>query len=152
MFFCPYLVSFTANATSLTGTIYDEFGNLTTLTFVDLSSNQLMGTLPSTIFNTPIKFLYLSDNKLTGTIPSGFALATSLEDLYLYNNELSGTIPAINSGQLINLTEFRVENNVITGTMPSSICALQLNTLISDCGGPLPQIRCDCCNSCVTSP
>jgi Leucine-rich repeat (LRR) protein len=136
----------------LTGTITNEFGNFTKLKFVDLSSNQLMGPIPSTLFNTPVEFVYLSDNRLTGTVPSGFALATDLEDLYLFNNKLTGTVPAINTGQLAKLSELRVENNGITGTMPASICALELDTLISDCGGPLPQIRCDCCNSCVESP
>lgn len=127
---------------------------------MDLSSNQLSGTLPSSVFTTPIDFLYLSDNMLEGTIPSNFAQATDLEDLYLFNNMLSGTVPAIADGELSRLTELRIENNEIEGTMPDSICALtgdmgdenRLVTLISDCGGPIPQIRCDCCNACINSP
>jgi Leucine-rich repeat (LRR) protein len=163
-----YTVIFTANATGFTGPIINAFTSFRSLEFVDLASNKLMGTIPDTIFTTPIEFLYLSDNMLTGTIPSGFANAADLSDLYLFNNALTGTVPAINAGQLTTLSEFRIENNAISGTMPASICALRagnstntttanaastgLVTLISDCGGPLPQIRCECCNSCVTSP
>jgi len=106
--------------------------------------------------NGAIELFYLSMNIFTGAIPSNWGEADTLRDLYVNDNELTGMVPPIEPGQLENLSEFRLENNNIFGTMPASICALRgddqetdLVTLIADCGGPNPLIQCDCCNGCV---
>lgn len=118
--------------------------------------NMFTGPLPSSIFDLPaIRILYFFDNELTGTIPENFANSPVLRDLYLHNNTLAGRVPTIEPGQLQVFTEFRIEYNDITGTMPASICALRgtnvtndLVTLHSDCDGEQPEIRCDCCTEC----
>lgn len=103
-----------------------------------------------------MKILYMYENALTGTIPPNFGSSPVLRDLYLNDNLLTGTVPAIAAGQLEVFTEFRLEVNEITGTMPASICALRgpsnetdLVTLIADCAGSPPQVSCSCCTACL---
>jgi Leucine rich repeat len=145
------------NGTQLEGSIRDAFEPFQNLRFVDLSMNMFTGPLPGSLFDVPtLEILYLSENALTGSIPSNYGNASNLRDLYLNSNELVGMVPPIQAGQLASLTELRLENNALTGSMPASICALRgddretdLVALIADCGGTTPKIQCDCCNSCV---
>lgn len=145
------------NDTNLEGTIRDSFETFQNLRFVDFSRSKFSGPLPGSIFdNKAIEILYLSENALTGSIPANYGNASNLRDLYINDNKLVGMVPSIAPGQLLNLTEFLLENNTITGTMPASICALRgedekndLYALVADCGGMAPLIQCDCCNSCV---
>ncbi|KAG2279554.1 hypothetical protein Bca52824_050774 [Brassica carinata] len=66
----------------IAGGIPEEFGNLTSLTSLDLEDNELSGFIPSTLGNLKkLQFLTLSRNKLNGTI------------LLLDSNHLSGQIP-----------------------------------------------------------
>ena len=65
------------NSNQLTGEIPPEIGNLTNLTGLNLSSNQLTG-----------------DNQLTGEIPSTIGNLTNLTVLRLYDNQLTGEIPS----------------------------------------------------------
>ena len=67
-------------------------GSLTSLTTLDLSDNQLSGTIPDLSSLTQLQNLYLGDNQLSGTIPDLSSL-TQLQNLYLGDNRLSGTIP-----------------------------------------------------------
>ena len=152
------------NATLLTGVIRDSFEPFNNLRIVDLSKNMFTGPLPESIFDsTVIELLYLSDNALTGSIPSNYGNAMNLRDLYINNNMLIGTVPDIAPNQFMNLTEFLLFSNTITGSMPASICALRgednttttsdnndLVALVADCGGISPIIQCDCCNGCIT--
>lgn len=143
---------------NLQGPIFDSFERFQELEFADFGTNMFTGPLPSSIFDLPmIRILYFFENQLTGEIPSNFANSAVLRDLYLYNNSLSGRVPPIGPSQLQVFTEFRIEYNDITGTMPPSICALRgdnqtadLFTLQADCGGDEPEIRCDgdCCTRC----
>ena len=145
------------NDTNLEGVIRDSFGSFEKLRFVDFSRNAFSGPLPGSIFdNGAIELVYLSENMFTGAIPSNLGNADTLRDLYVNDNKLVDMVPPIKAGELENLSEFRLENNGITGTMPSTICALRgddrdddLATLIADCGGNAPLIQCDCCNGCV---
>jgi len=141
----------------LEGLIRDSFGTFDQLRFVDFSRNSFTGPIPGSLFdNGAIELLYLSENMFTGAIPSNLGNADTLRDLYVNDNDLVDMVPNIEMGQLEELSEFRLENNGITGTMPSAICALRgddtesdLVTLIADCAGNPPLIQCDCCNGCV---
>ena len=152
-----YAETLLVNDTNLEGVIRDSFGSFEQLRFVDLSRNAFTGPLPGTLFdNGAIELVYLSENMFTGAIPSSLGNAETLRDLYVNDNKLVGMVPSIAAGELENLSEFRLENNGITGTMPATICALRgddrendLATLIADCGGEAPLIQCDCCNGCV---
>ncbi|PWA49554.1 Leucine-rich repeat-containing protein [Artemisia annua] len=77
---------------SFTGDIPLEIsGNLTHLTYLDLSINKLNGTLPSWLFTSPsLEYLNLTDNMLSGNVPfESFALP-SLETFDLSSNHFSG--------------------------------------------------------------
>lgn len=78
---------------------------------IDLSDNQLNGTLP--IFNalTYLQILDLSFNQLQGPIPAFNAL-TALHTLRLSSNQLSGTLP--NFSQLTNLKKISLAANQLT--------------------------------------
>jgi hypothetical protein len=127
------------------------------MVFVDISNNIFLGgSLPTTFFEMPsIKNVYIANCSLTGTIPANFGTPPALRDLYLDGNLLVGTVPEISFGQLTMLNEFLLQNNMLTGSMPASVCALRDNTtgiledLWSDC--LVPEIECEfpsCCNRC----
>jgi hypothetical protein len=129
------------------------------LDFADFRNNQFTGTLPSTIFDIPtIRILYFANNLLDGPIPPNYGNPPLLRDLFLSSNNLSGSVPEIQVGQLPELTELLLENNMLTGTMAESICNLRiegqgmLDDLWVDCGPSAdPRLECDapeCCTAC----
>jgi Leucine-rich repeat (LRR) protein len=138
--------------------LVDVFGDFDRLDTLDLGQNSFSGTVPATIFSVPaLRLLYLQSNKFTGNIPANFGNAMKLRDLYLNNNQLEGQIPPILAGQLQNLTEFLLQSNALTGTMPESICTLFndgsgiLDDLWSDCQliSGTAEVSCSCCTQCV---
>lgn len=145
------------NSCQFTGTIRDSFGRFSELRFVDYSRNNLVGSIPTSLFELPLlEIVYLFENRLSSSIPENFGNSPFLRDFYIYSNVLLGTVPSIQPGQLPVFTEFRLENNQIGGTMPASICALRgpnnetdLVSLTADCAGNPPEIQCDCCTACV---
>jgi hypothetical protein len=131
------------------------FQNHENLDFLDVSNANFVGTIPETLFGvSTLRLAYFSNNSLTGTIPEEYSSPPLLLDLFLDGNGLVGTVPEIASGQLIELNEFLLQFNFLTGSMPASVCALrsgELEDLFSDCGGSDPEIECEfpgCCNRC----
>ena len=79
----------------MTGIIPPELGNLTGVTLLDLSHNQLTGRIPSAIGSLPnLESLYLQGNRLTGSIPQELGNLPNLELVYLWSNQLTGSIPS----------------------------------------------------------
>ena len=114
----------------LTGVIPPEIGNLSNLTELRLWNNQLTGSIPSEIGNlTNLTWLYLGNNGLTGEIPESVGDLTSLTTLDLFSNQLTGEIPP-EIGNLSNLTKLRLWNNQLTGSIPSEIGNLTNLTLL----------------------
>ena len=72
-----------------------ELGALTNLTDLDLTSNQLIGSIPAELDKlTNLQKLHLAFNQLTGAIPAELGALTSLQNLHLHDNQLTDTIPA----------------------------------------------------------
>ena len=138
------------------GTIRDGFEPLTKLNFSDFSNNRFTGVIPSSLFDIPtLTNLYLNGNAFSGVIPPNYGNAPSLRDLYLSSNQLTGTVPEISIGQLPVLNEFLVDDNMLEGSMPNSVCNLRslgrLEDLWADCRGFPPEVECsipDCCTAC----
>jgi Leucine-rich repeat (LRR) protein len=107
----------------LTGTIpTSSLGNFTNLMHLDLSDNVLSGMIPTSFLGnlTNLMHLDLSDNSLSGTIPSSLGLLTDLTFLSLSLSQLNGSIPS-SLGKLTALTYLDLSHNYLSGTIPSSL-------------------------------
>ena len=99
---------------------------------IQLSNNNLVGTIPSSIFSIFFRsfipysgpqsvYLNMENNSLTGSIPNilvGNNETCFLNDLLLSNNQLSGTIPLWLT--YCNWFDIEVSNNSLIGTLPSN--------------------------------
>ena len=110
--------------------IPSQLGELTALTFLDLSFNRLASMIPSQLGQlTALTELWLYGNQLTGTLPSQLGHLTALKVLWLDYDQLTGTLPS-QLGQLTALTELWLYDNQLTGTLPSQLGQLTALTLL----------------------
>ena len=119
---------------SLKGSLPSALGNLTNLTYLDLSGNQLTGSIPAELGNLiNLNRLYLHRNQLTGSIPATLGNLEPLLDLFLFRNQLTGSIPAA-LGRLAHLEELWLFINKLGGNLPPELGNLaNLKTLwVSD--------------------
>ncbi|KAL6909988.1 hypothetical protein ACP4OV_001246 [Aristida adscensionis] len=96
--------------------------NCTSMTGLDLSSNNFTGTIPQDI-SKQVPFLTtldLSYNGFSGEIPILISNMTYLNTLNLQHNQLSGQIPGQFS-LFARLTSFNVADNRLSGPIPSLI-------------------------------
>ncbi|CAN4098627.1 unnamed protein product [Withania somnifera] len=120
--------------------------NCTSMTSLDLSSNNLHGSLPSDIskYMGFMVFLDLSSNQFSGEIPANLANSSFLNSLELDNNQFSGQIPA-QIGLLDRLKTFNVSNNRLTGPIPrfrkATFPAESYANNVGLCGEPLPHCK-----------
>ncbi|XP_027098106.2 receptor-like protein EIX2 [Coffea arabica] len=95
----------------------NHFCNASSLTYLDLSFNNLQGSIPSEIGQLiNLTYLDLSHNNVQGSIPSEIRPLSKLTNLSLSGNSLNGTIPT-NLGQLTKLQAFDVGYNSVTGVL-----------------------------------
>ncbi|KAK1284503.1 hypothetical protein QJS10_CPB21g00348 [Acorus calamus] len=88
------------------------------MTGVDLSMNQISGTIPYEMGDLmELVSLNLSNNLLTGPFPDSFQNLENLESLDLSHNKLDGNIP-LRLSQLPNLASFSVAYNNLSGCIP----------------------------------
>ncbi|KAI2510148.1 Leucine Rich Repeat [Fragilaria crotonensis] len=97
--------------------------DLPLLETISVSSNKLSGTLPAYIGNmASLSYLYLNSNFIVGTIPN---LSRPLQEVWLQNNLLSGTIPS--SIEVSVLQDLFLDGNKLTGSVPQALCEVDLN-------------------------
>ncbi|GLJ16634.1 hypothetical protein SUGI_0285490 [Cryptomeria japonica] len=104
----------------LSGHFPSGFKYCGSMTNLDLSSNNLSGTIPKDLCKW-LPFLVqidLSSNHFTGSIPPELANCTYLNILRLNDNQLSGSIPW-ELTQLKRLNDVNFANNNLTGPIPS---------------------------------
>ncbi|KAE8786458.1 LRR receptor-like serine/threonine-protein kinase GSO2 [Hordeum vulgare] len=89
-------------------------------THLNISNNQIRGSLPAHLDGMALEELYLSSNQLTGSIPS---LLTNITILDISNNNFSGVIPS--NFEASQLQILLVYSNRIGGYIPKSVCKLQ---------------------------
>ncbi|KAJ0254058.1 Serine-threonine/tyrosine-protein kinase [Hirschfeldia incana] len=105
---------------SLSGQIPDSLQFCGSLQKLDLSGNQLTGSIPNRLCSW-LPFLVsldLSNNQLNGEIPPELAECRFVNSLVLSNNRLTGQIP-VQLSSLSRLATFSVSNNDLTGRIPS---------------------------------
>ncbi|XP_028794856.1 probably inactive leucine-rich repeat receptor-like protein kinase At5g48380 [Neltuma alba] len=117
--------------------------NCSSLTGLDLSINDLSGTIPADIDKLLgfVVTLDLSSNDFSGAIPVSLSNCSYLNTLKLDQNQLTGQIPP-KLAQLRRIKTFSVSNNLLTGPVPSfeskdSITADSYSNNSGLCGGPL---------------
>ena len=73
-----------------------QLGDLFNLTFLDISGNELSGSIPLSLGNlSKLEQLNLSWNNLTDPIPFALSNLSGLSRLWLHQNKLSGSIPTL---------------------------------------------------------
>ncbi|MBA0850290.1 hypothetical protein Goshw_027896 [Gossypium schwendimanii] len=97
------------------GSIPASIGNLTKITFLDLSLNEFEGQLPSTLFSLKqLTHLGLSSNRLEGPLPTHVKGLQNLNEFFLNDNLLTGGIPSW-PFTLPSLKYLDLSNNSLTG-------------------------------------
>lgn len=119
---------------NLTGTLPTELGTINYMRRIDLSSNQLKGTIPDTVVGRmkDLWWLDLSDNQFTGSIPRSVWTLPKLSHLFLFRNRFSGKIEREPVAQVATISTASAEDttplkpliqvylyeNQLTGPMP----------------------------------
>ncbi|KAI7726693.1 hypothetical protein M8C21_010969, partial [Ambrosia artemisiifolia] len=140
------------NSNNFIGSIPPSVGNLKNLYWLDLSANKLTGSIPVSNLKIPAgldnlthaKFFHLGDNQLSGSIPLRlFNSNMKLIHLLLENNRLTGTIPST-LGLVTSLEVVRLDRNLLRGSVPSNINNLTNTTYLflsnNQLTGPMPDL------------
>ena len=129
------LGSLNTESNNFHGIVPNDIGNLTSITYLDLSYNALeveifrsLGNLCSfqllnLSYNRPrksLEFLSLRGNKLLGSFPDTLGECKSLEHLDLGMNRLSGHFPN-ELGQFKSLSSLSIDRNSFSGHIPISL-------------------------------
>nr|GLL33557.1 probable LRR receptor-like serine/threonine-protein kinase At1g06840 [Ipomoea trifida] len=135
----PHLLKLSLKNCSLRGPIPD-LSNIENLTYIDLSFNQLTGKIPTNKLSKNITTIDLSHNNLNGSIPTNFSRLPRLERLSLENNSLTGSVPSIIwQNRKLNGTEKLIldfQNNMLSNISGSQII-LPKNVTVRLHGNPL---------------
>ncbi|XP_020102152.1 probable LRR receptor-like serine/threonine-protein kinase At1g06840 isoform X3 [Ananas comosus] len=104
---------------NFSGSIPDSYGNMRPLLKLSLRNCSVKGTIPDLSGIPQLGYLDLSWNQLEGSIPTN-KLSTNVTTIDLSHNFLNGTIPSNFSG-LPNLQLLSLANNLLYGSVPSNL-------------------------------
>lgn len=114
------VISMDLSVYDMKGTISPSIGNITSLQYLNLSSNYLNGSIPESIGNlTSLKYLDLNFNNLVGPVPSSIEKLTSLNYLDLSVNNFLGLIPP-SIAELTSLNYLNLKSCGFSGNVPPS--------------------------------
>ncbi|KAH7331313.1 hypothetical protein KP509_20G026000 [Ceratopteris richardii] len=113
------------------------------LTTLDLSHNQLYGSVPARFGNdSQLSKLFLEKNNLNGSIPADLGRLSTLTEINLASNDLSGSIPP-QLGGLSHLEALDLSYNKLTGRLPSELehaeKLARFNVSYNQLQGPIPE-------------
>ncbi|XVE71541.1 hypothetical protein DITRI_Ditri10aG0159100 [Diplodiscus trichospermus] len=103
--------------------------NLDDLMHLDLSVNNISGSIPSCFSPSWINQVHLSRNKLQGPLRNAFRNSNSLTTFDLSNNHLTEKIPNW-IGRLSQLSYLVLNSNHFEGEIPVELCKLRQLSLI----------------------
>ncbi|KAF3452959.1 hypothetical protein FNV43_RR03392 [Rhamnella rubrinervis] len=120
-----HAIEFVASGLGLSGSIPDTtIGKLTKLQTLDLSNNKITG-LPSDLWSLDsLKILNLSFNQISGSLPNNIGNFGLLRSFDLSSNNISGEIPA-SIGSLVSLQDLKLNHNRFEQNIPSGILSCQ---------------------------
>ncbi|XP_004959355.3 probable LRR receptor-like serine/threonine-protein kinase At3g47570 isoform X1 [Setaria italica] len=114
------VVSLELRSVQLKGQLSSCMVTLTSLVRVDLSYNDLSGSIPEEIGAIPrLKTLILAGNRLAGIIPLSLGTSASLRYVDLAANNLSGAIPYFQKTTSLQLLDLSA--NFLSGSIPASL-------------------------------
>lgn len=122
------LVNLDVSSNRLIGSIPSDIFRLNHLEILDLHGNSFDSTIPWDIpeNNDRLKFLAIHKNKLEGTLPSTIANLRRLSHLDITSNKLTGTIPKELEMLSDTMTYLFVgDNDYQEGSIPSLVYALE---------------------------
>ncbi|XP_052182021.1 putative receptor-like protein kinase At3g47110 [Diospyros lotus] len=128
----------------LNGSLPKSIGNLSaTIYFLNLQGNHIHGEIPSEISHlTRLSTLYLGENEFKGRIPNSIGKLRNLRVLFLNFNWLEGDVPNT-IGNLSSLIQFRLEENRLQGKVPVTLGNCQrlllLNLSFNNLTGAIPR-------------
>ncbi|XP_065035224.1 receptor-like protein EIX2 [Musa acuminata AAA Group] len=101
----------------IAGTMPAWFWNISssTITYLDLSNNQIGGKLPSSFKFTKLERLHWESNRFEGPLPT--MLPSTLDALFLSNNSFTGQLPIWPYVRFVSISD-----NMLDGGLSSSIC------------------------------
>ncbi|KAF6153617.1 hypothetical protein GIB67_027484 [Kingdonia uniflora] len=122
--------------------------NCTSITGLDLSNNELSGSIPSDISKILpfLTYLNLSSNKFSAEIPRGLLNLSFLNALDLANNRFTGHIPASSSSSgWSRLKKLDLSLNMLSGQIPDNLSwysLASLNLSFNNIEGEVSQVAC----------
>ncbi|CDP18319.1 unnamed protein product [Coffea canephora] len=106
------------------GNIPGGISNLSSLLFLDFSSNELIGSVPRTMHSlTNFQQLYLDSNQIRDVLDI-FCGLRSLGLLALSQNQIFGSIPEC-LGNMTNLRELYLDTNRLTSMIPATLFSMK---------------------------
>ena len=138
-----YVINLVASGLDLSGSIPDTtIGKLTKLQSLDLSNNRITG-LPSDLWSLgSLKNLNLSHNQISGSLPNNIGNFGLLESFDISSNNFSGDIPAPISS-LISLRVLKLNQNGFEMSIPSGIAGchflVKIDLSSNKLSGSLPE-------------
>ena len=162
---CTNLVHFILHKNYMSGSIPSELGQLTMLQEYSVQNNILSGELPSELgMLTFLENFHLGFNSMSGTLPSEFGSMTNLKTLTLSPNlivingtfpfwhvstmqeiialemDITGTIPVSSLSLMTGLISFHMDDNLLSGTLPSELGLLTRLEIFSIVGNKVTGI------------
>ncbi|KAI8000740.1 putative LRR receptor-like serine/threonine-protein kinase [Camellia lanceoleosa] len=126
----------------LGGTVPPHIGNLSFLSYFNISNNTFHGHLPGELARLHrLKAVDFGDNNFGGSVPSLFGNLPKLQYLHLANNSFTGLVPP-SIGNISTLESLNLRSNFLEGRVPEEIGHLpKLKTLLmgyNNLSGSLP--------------
>uniref|UniRef100_A0A0E0LSU2 Receptor kinase-like protein Xa21 n=1 Tax=Oryza punctata TaxID=4537 RepID=A0A0E0LSU2_ORYPU len=118
---CSSLQMLDVGQNNLVGAMPINIANLSNeLSWIDLSGNQIIGTIPSDLWKFKLTSLNLSYNLFTGTLPPDIGRLPRINSIYISHNRITGQIPQ-SLGNISQLSSLTLSNNFLDGSIPISL-------------------------------